>query len=333
MQSTLTMKDADPHDIFLIEPEIVRALRASKSSSDPAHDAKTAPSAPQAEVAPSVAPDIAPGMALPRVEPTFRAPAVDDIKVANERIELPGDRPAMSKFMKRVAMGLFALASAGAAAAWQHYGDTAKVAIADYVPPFVLAWSQPTEKPAAAEQPGAPAVEAAAADQGTAADQAVAQPLRAARASRRACGLRRCCRYNTVAANDVARSRQHGATDRAIEGQHRSAQGRPGPDVPRNGQNFGRQDCRGQNVWRDDVRAELATQTSGAPGARSRGAGAQAEAGLFRASAPCRCRLPAGRGSAAFTARHGSSRAAIASNGRGRWTIGAAADAAAVKRA
>lgn len=183
MQSTLTMKDADPHDIFLIEPEIVRALRASKSSSDPAHDAKTAPSAPQAEVAPSVAPDIAPGMALPRVEPTFRAPAVDDIKVANERIELPGDRPAMSKFMKRVAMGLFALASAGAAAAWQHYGDTAKAAIADHVPPFVLAWSQPTEKPAAAEQPGAPAVEAAAADQGTAADQAVAQPAQPAQAA------------------------------------------------------------------------------------------------------------------------------------------------------
>ena len=166
MQSTQTLKDADPHDIFLIEPEIVRALRASKSSSDLAHDAKTAPSAPQAEVAPSVAPDIAPGMALPRVEPTFRAPAVDDIKVANERIELPGDRPAMSKFMKRVAMGLFALASAGAAAAWQHYGDTAKVAIADYVPPFVLAWSQP-----------------AAADQGTAADQAVAQPAQPAQAA------------------------------------------------------------------------------------------------------------------------------------------------------
>jgi hypothetical protein len=179
MQSTLTLKDADPHDIFLIEPEIVRALRASKASSDLAHDAKTAPSAQQAEVAPNVAPDIAPGMALPRVEPSFRAAAVDDIKVANERIELPGDRSAMSKFTKRVAMGLFALASASAAAAWQHYGDTAKAAIADHVPPFVLAWSQPAEKPAAAEQPGAPAVEAATADQG-AADQAVAQPAPAA---------------------------------------------------------------------------------------------------------------------------------------------------------
>ena len=183
MQSTQTLKDADPHDIFLIEPEIVRALRASKSSSDLAHDAKTVPSAPQPEVAPSVAPDIAPGMALPRVEPTFRAAAVDDIKVANERIELPGDRPAMSKLTMRVVMGLFALASAGAAAAWQHYGDTAKAAIADHVPPFVLAWSQPSEKPAAAEQPGAPAVEAATADQGTAADQAVAQPAQPTQAA------------------------------------------------------------------------------------------------------------------------------------------------------
>ena len=183
MQSTQTLKDADPHDIFLIEPEIVRALRASKSSSDLAHDAKTVPSAPQPEVAPSVAPDIAPGMALPRVEPTFRAAAVDDIKVANERIELPGDRPAMSKLTMRVVMGLFALASAGAAAAWQHYGDTAKAAIADHVPPFVLAWSQPSEKPAAAEQPGAPAVEATTADQGTVADQAVAQPAQPAQAA------------------------------------------------------------------------------------------------------------------------------------------------------
>ena len=177
MQSTLTLKDADPHDIFLIEPEIVRALRASKASSDLAHDAKTAPSAQQAEVAPSVAPDIAPGMALPRVEPSFRAAAVDDIKVANERIKLPADRPAMGKLTKRVAMGLFALASASAAAAWQHYGDTAKAAIADHVPPFVLAWSQPAEKPAAAEQPGAPAVEAAAADQGTAQPAQAAEPV------------------------------------------------------------------------------------------------------------------------------------------------------------
>jgi hypothetical protein len=178
MQSTLTLKDADPHDIFVIEPEVVRALRASKASSDLAHDPTDAPVAPQAPVSPQahVAPDVSARPQAPRVEPMFRPAAVDDIKIPSERIERPGDRPATGKLSKRVFMGLFALTSAIAAAAWQHYGDTAKAVIANHVPPFVLAWSAPTEKPATAEQPSAPAVQAAAADQGTATDQAAAEP-------------------------------------------------------------------------------------------------------------------------------------------------------------
>jgi hypothetical protein len=180
MQSTLTLKDADPHDIFVIEPEIVRALRASKSSSNPAQDAANGPSAAQAQVtsnvAPAVAPDLAPGVPpggpLPPVDTMFRATTADDIKIPSERINLPDDRPG--KLAKRVALGLFALISAVAAAAWQHYGDTAKAAIANWVPPFVLAASPPAEKPAA-EQANASAVQAAAADQ-PAADQAAVQP-------------------------------------------------------------------------------------------------------------------------------------------------------------
>src|SRR6266702_5097390 len=72
-------------------------------------------------------------------------------------------------------MGLFALTSAIAAAAWQHYGDTAKAAIASHVPPFVLAWSAPAEKPIVAEQPSSPDVQAAAADPAAAQPAAPAQ--------------------------------------------------------------------------------------------------------------------------------------------------------------
>jgi hypothetical protein len=163
MQSTLTMKDTDPHDIFLIEPEIVRALRARKASTDLSHDATNAPAAPQAHAAP----DVSAGAAMPRVEPTFRAAATDDIKISNERIAASGDRPAMGRSTKRAVMVLFALISAIAAAAWQHYGDTAKAVIANHAPSFVLAWSAPAEKPVAAEQPSAPVAQAAAAEQAT----------------------------------------------------------------------------------------------------------------------------------------------------------------------
>jgi hypothetical protein len=164
MQSTLSLKDTDPHDIFMIEPEVVRALRASKSSSDVAHDAVNDSSGPQAQIAPDVSAD-APSS---RVEPTFRATTIDDIKVADEQIERPGDRAGLGKFSKGVVMGLFALTSAMAAAAWQHYGDTARTAIVNYAPPFVLAWSRPAEEAAAPAQTSAPAVQAAATDQGAA---------------------------------------------------------------------------------------------------------------------------------------------------------------------
>jgi hypothetical protein len=174
MQSTQTFTDTDPHDIFLIEPEIVRELRANKASSSPAHDATSPPSPPEAHTAPNVSA----GAPVAPVDTTFRATAVDNIQVPSDRIQVPGDRP-VARWATRAFMGLFALCSAVAAAAWQHYGDTAKQMIAQWTPPFVLAASPPAEKPAVAEQPASPAVQAAAADQGAAAEVA-AQPAPAA---------------------------------------------------------------------------------------------------------------------------------------------------------
>jgi hypothetical protein len=177
MHSTLTLKEADrpereadPHDVFLLEPEVIRALRAHKPSSKPAACAINPPSAPQAHLAA----DVAAGVSAPSVDTTFRATAADKIQVSG------GDQPAISRWSKRLFMGLLALCSAVAAAAWQHYGDTAKQMIAHWAPPFVLASSPPAQKPPVAEQPASPVVQAAAADQEAAQPVAPAQPSEAA---------------------------------------------------------------------------------------------------------------------------------------------------------
>jgi hypothetical protein len=177
MHSTLTLKEADPpereadpHDVFLLEPEVIRALRAHKPSSKPAQAVINGPSAPQAHVAA----DVSPGVSAPPVDTTFRATAADKIQVSGR------DQPAISRWAKRVFMGLLALCSAVAAAAWQHYGDTAKQVIANLVPPFVLASSPPVQKPPLAEQPGSPVIQTAAADQEAAQPAAPAQPSEAA---------------------------------------------------------------------------------------------------------------------------------------------------------
>jgi hypothetical protein len=169
MQSTLTARDTDPHDIFLIEPDVVLAARVDKAPSNLAHDAMSRPSAPQADIASGVLAGAAP----PPVDTTFRAAAVDNIQV-------PGDQPAIGKWTNRVLMSLFALCSAVAAAAWQHYGDTAKQMIANWAPPFVMASSPPAEKPPLAEQPGSPVIQPAAADQAAAQPAPPAQPSKAA---------------------------------------------------------------------------------------------------------------------------------------------------------
>jgi len=179
MQSTPTLKDTDPHDVFAIESLL--AAHAEKTP-PPAHD----PAAPSVAPQVHVAPPISASAAIPQLEPTFGAPDVGDIQVENVRpgeIKVDGlkplGEPATPKWAKRVVMGLLGLCGAMAAAAWQHYGDQAKAVAAEWAPPFVLAALPSTTRPAASEQPSTPAIEAAASDQATAQQPVAAAPASA----------------------------------------------------------------------------------------------------------------------------------------------------------
>src|SRR5205085_7295114 len=89
---------------------------------------------------PNVGPGVATGAPAPAVDTTFRATATD-------KIQTSGERPSAGSWTSRAAVAfVFALCSALAAAAWQHYGHTAKQMMADWAPPFVLAASPASEK-------------------------------------------------------------------------------------------------------------------------------------------------------------------------------------------
>jgi len=156
MHSTLNLKETDdPHDGPAIAPDVVPAAWADRVLADIKRDAVSGATGKKLDTGPSVAA----GAAAPSVDTTFRATAVNKVQVS-------GDRPSSGSWTSRAVMAfMFALCSALAAAAWQHYGHTAKQMIADWTPPFVLAASPASEKTGLTEQPGSPAVQAAATDQ------------------------------------------------------------------------------------------------------------------------------------------------------------------------
>ena len=182
MQSTPNLRDTDPHDVFVIEPDVSLAARADKAPLDLLYDVLSHPSAPRApaQVRPDpelrIAPDIATRTSVP---PVAAAPVADDIPVDHIKTdirlgdtEISAHQPATGRFARKMVMGLFALVSATGAAAWQHYGDDAKALVANWTPPLALTSLMSTVKPAATEP--APAVQAAA-DQVTAPLPATAQ--------------------------------------------------------------------------------------------------------------------------------------------------------------
>jgi hypothetical protein len=180
MQSTLTPQDTDPHDVFVIEPDVVLAAR--QASPDPVQELlshlahKAAGRSPEVSAA---APT--PAVDTPTVDTTFRAAAIDKIDTTDRPVA-PDDRPRISWWVKRAFIAfMFALGSAFAAAAWTHHGAAAKQMISSWLPPFVLAASPVSDnpvadKPAAAEQPDSAPAQAATADQAPAQPASVAQP-------------------------------------------------------------------------------------------------------------------------------------------------------------
>jgi hypothetical protein len=145
MQSTPNPNQTDPDDVLVIAPDIVLVAR-----SDKAHDATSRASDSQTHMAP----DFSAGPSVLPVDTTFRAAAVDDVKV-------PGDRRPIGGRVIRACIGfLLAICIAVAASLWQSYGDAAKQIVARWVPQFALSSSSPQDNPA---QPGAVAVQASAA--------------------------------------------------------------------------------------------------------------------------------------------------------------------------
>jgi hypothetical protein len=179
MQSTPNLRDTDPHDVFVIEPDVSLADRPDKAPLDLLYDVLSRPSDPTpSQVRPDpelrIAPDFSASAAVPSVDAAADIP-VTDIKLGDT--EISAHQPAASKLARGAVMGLFALVSATGAAAWQHYGDDAKAMLARYAPPFALAALASPEKPAAAEQPAAVVTQASAAQAAAPAAAAAATAL------------------------------------------------------------------------------------------------------------------------------------------------------------
>jgi hypothetical protein len=193
MQSKMTPEgiapeETDPHDIFVIEPDVVLAARVDQPLAEPSPnrtspapkeaspvedimgDILSRPSTPKLRVVPdmSVAAPVRPAKPARPVDTPFRATAATADAIANE-IKIPGDihpnvKPPRGAWAKRAAFGfLFALGSVAAAEGWDRYGDTARQMIADWTPALAQLSSQPAV--ATAPQPTPPAVEAAVTDQ------------------------------------------------------------------------------------------------------------------------------------------------------------------------
>jgi hypothetical protein len=198
MQSTQISREADPHDIFVIEPDVVLAARADHA--DPISSLLTPPIQP--------APERSAPVPVSPVDTTLHAPANDDIHIPRD-IHVSGQRPPRGRWAARATIGfVFALCSAAAAEGWDHYGDTArdtvKAVVANWAP-FALN-SQPAAAASTAAQPAAPA----AADQASTPPAPTAQPAQDAASTAAA---------STGPAPDQAQSLQSMAQDVASMGQ------------------------------------------------------------------------------------------------------------------
>ncbi|MEO8317672.1 MAG: hypothetical protein ABI561_05045 [Bradyrhizobium sp.] len=191
MQSTPNPQQTDPHDVFVIEPDVSLAARADKAPLDVLYDVLRDHSQPRhadierLDITPSGVrlSNPAPEDSELRIAPDFSAgseasPGPDGNGIQLGETEITAHQPAPGKFARRVVMGLFALGSAVCAAGWQHYGDDAKAMLAYWTPTFAMASTPPAEKSAVMAQQAPAPTEAAAVT-----DQAMTPPASAAQAT------------------------------------------------------------------------------------------------------------------------------------------------------
>jgi hypothetical protein len=156
----------DPHDAPAIAPDIVPAAWADKVLAD----ITSSTNGPVSDPAPAASSAVA-GAAPQPIDTTFRAAAVGSIEASRAK-------PPRRAWVKSTLVAfLFALCSAMAAVAWQHYGAAARQIVADWTPAFALVASQqPQTQTAPAGQADGTAVQAQAADQASAPPAAAAVP-------------------------------------------------------------------------------------------------------------------------------------------------------------
>jgi hypothetical protein len=182
MNSTLNPKQTSPDDVLVITPDVVLVARPDREFASLAHDATSDPHDAMSDPSDSqtrMASDFSAGPSVLSADPTFRAAAVNNVRI-------PGDRPSIGVRAIRASIGfLLAVCIGIAATVWQSYGDTAKQIIARWVPQFALTSSSPQDNPGLPGQPGPPAVPASAAKAAAAQPVAPAQtaPQGAASAS------------------------------------------------------------------------------------------------------------------------------------------------------
>jgi hypothetical protein len=155
MHSTLNPKPTDdPHDILVVAPDAVGVAPADEELSSLLQQAARQRSdSPIRAVS-----DLPAGPAVPPVDATFRASAVNDVAVA-------AGGSSMARRAMRAFTALLLAACIGVATfAWRAYGDTVERKIAKWTTQFVLTVSLPPEKPAPAVESTPPAVQAATAD-------------------------------------------------------------------------------------------------------------------------------------------------------------------------
>src|SRR5882724_5554451 len=163
MQSTLSIKDADPHDIFAIEPNFTPARPEAAAPLAPAGTGS--PEHREPYFGPGAAPSATPPVtSVPPVTPIHRATATADMRL--DDIKLDRAPPPPNKWAIRAFWFMFAIVSAMGATAWQHYGDRAKQLVAELAPQVAqLASLIPGKAAPATDQASAATAQTAVADQ------------------------------------------------------------------------------------------------------------------------------------------------------------------------